>query len=324
MSYAVRFDRIAVPKPWAGSALASQFPQSAGEWATGTGESIEVADQPGARTLVANGKWREQTLSQVMASDRQSLLGQLAGADDLPDFPLCLKFVDASQPLSVQCHPADVFHKGRRVRRGKSVGWLVLDARPVAVIYQGLKPGLNRADFEDALRNHDAPDALNARPVKAGDWLANPAGMIHAIGGGLLLYEIQQNCDQTFRLWDFPRPAGPFRALQVREGLGAARFDLPQPGIIRAEADTTLIDAGPFGVRHLHLKEPRHLGRTWAGFTLVTCLAGSCEVTSRAGDRLEPAVLAAPDTVMFPSEFWEFEFYPKPECRLALAWARAS
>lgn len=324
MSYPLRLNRIAVPKPWAGGALARYFPQAAGDWPAGTGESIEVADLPEARTTVANGEWRDQTIAQLMASHRQSLEGQLAGADELPDFPLCLKYLDSREPLSVQCHPSDEFRKGKRIRRGKSEGWLVLDALPGAVIYQGLRPGLGRADFEDALRNNKTPDALNARAVKAGDWLYNPAGMVHAIGGGVLLYEIQQNCDVTYRLWDFPRKNGPWRSLHVREGMEAARFDLPLPEIMRAGADTILHDDGPFGARHLKLAQPRKLARTWAGFTLVTCLGGGCEVSSYAGNRLEAAVLKPADTVLYSSDFWEFEVYPKPDCTLVLAWARAA
>jgi len=323
MSYAMRLQRVVVPKPWAGSALGRLFPAAAAEWPPGTGESIEVGDLDAARTHVANGQYRGQTLTQLMETRRQALMGQLAGADDLPDFPLCLKLIDAREPLSVQVHPGDEFHKGRRVRRGKSEGWLVLRAEENAVIYQGLRPGLSRADFEDALRNNQTPHALNARAVKAGDWLCNPAGMVHAIGGGLALLEVQQNCDTTLRLWDFPRKVGPWRRLHTAQGLATARFDLPLPKIQRAGEDTVLHDDGPLGVRHLRLSQPLSLTRNWAGFTLVTCLEGGAEVSARAGNQLEAAVLAPPDTVLFSAEFWDFEFYPRPNCRIFLSWARA-
>ncbi len=324
MSYALRFHRVAVPKPWAGNALATLFPDGASDWPAGTGESIEVADLPGESTRIANGIWRDLTLGQAMAQDRLALLGQLAGADDLPDFPLAIKLLDTRQPLSIQDHPRDKFHKGRRIHRGKSEGWLVLKAEPGAVIYQGLKPGLKRADFEDALRNNRADQAMNARPVAAGDWLYNPAGMVHAIGGGLALLEIQQNAGVTWRLWDFPRPGGLRRDLHLKEGLAAADFETAPPQMIKAADGTLLHDAGPFGVKSLHLSQPRQLARSWAGFTLVTCLQGRCEVTLRGSDRLEPAVLSAPDTILAPAAFTNFEIYPQGECRLILSWARAS
>lgn len=324
MSYPLRFHRVAVPKPWAGDFLPKLFADAAGDWPAGTGESIEVADLPGQSTRIANGAWRDMTLTDAMAHDRLAFLGQLARADDLPDFPLAIKLLDTRQPLSIQDHPRDEFHKGRRVHRGKSEGWLVLQAAPGAVIYQGLKSGLSRADFEDALRNNRADQAMNARPVKKGDWLFNPAGMVHAIGANLALLEIQQNTGVTWRLWDFPRPDGIRRDLQIKEGLAAADFDTPPPAIVQAGPDTLLHDAGPFGVRSLELTQPRQLARTWAGFTLITCLQGQCEVTMRGGDKLEPAILKVPDTILAPATFTQFEFYPKGGCRLILSWARAS
>jgi len=324
MTYAYRFHRQSIPKPWAGENLARMYAEAADDWPAGTGESLEVGDMPGASSMIANGPWQQRSLRELMDDQRKSLLGQLSGADDLPDFPLCIKLLDTREPLSVQNHPADEFRKGRRVFRGKCEGWLVLHAEKQSSIYQGLKPGLTAADFEDALRHNRALEALQQKPVKRGDWLLNPAGMIHAIGGGLTLLEIQQNCPTTFRLWDAPRPDGLKRDMHLREALAAARYDLPDPLVKNAGDDDVLIDEGPFGVRHLRLAEPRQIKRMWAGFTLATCIGGQCEITARAGDAIEAAVIKAPDTVMFPSDFTEFEFYPRGECELVLCWARAS
>ncbi|MBE7490805.1 MAG: class I mannose-6-phosphate isomerase [Planctomycetes bacterium] len=324
MTYPLRLHRVALPKPWAGRELARLYPQAAADWPEGTGESLEAGDLPGASSVVANGPWRDLNLGQLMQSHRLSLLGQLAGADELPDFPLCLKLLDTREPLSVQNHPGDQFRRGHRVFRGKSEAWLVLHAQPGAVIYQGLRPGLKPADFEDALRHDRAAEALRAWPVQAGDWLYNPAGVVHAVGGGLALWELQQNCPLTYRLWDFPRPGGPRRELHRRQGMAAARWDLEPVAPRRPRDDDILVDEGPFGARMLRLSRARQLGRTWAGFTLMTCLAGRCEVTARAGNTLEAVILHAPETVLFPSDFTAFEFYPQGPCELMLAWARAS
>ncbi|MBX3472789.1 MAG: class I mannose-6-phosphate isomerase [Planctomycetes bacterium] len=324
MTYPMRLHRIAIAKPWAGDRLASLYPAAAEEWPAGTGESLEAGDLPGQSSVVANGPWQGRNLGELMSEQRLSLLGQLAGADDLADFPLCLKFLDTREPLSVQDHPSDEFRKGRRVVRGKCEAWLVLDARPGAVIYQGLKPGLAKADFEDALRNNRAAEALQQKTVRPGEWLYNPAGMVHAVGGGLTLLELQQNCATTWRLWDFPRTDGLRRDLHLREGLMAAQFDLPDQPVLPVQADHVLVDEGPFGARFLRLTEAREFSRTWAGFTLVTCLKGRCEVTVRGGNRLEAAVLEAPDTVLVPADFTGFEFFPSGGCDLLLSWARAS
>jgi mannose-6-phosphate isomerase len=320
MSYPLRFHRISVPKPWAGAHLSALF-SDLGELPQGTGESIELADLPGQTSVVANGEWRDKTIREVMAQHRAELLGEPAEGNDLPDFPLAVKLLDTAQPLSIQDHPSDVREGGKLVRRGKGECWVVLAADNGAVIYQGLKEGVKPEQFETALEDGKPAELMNARKVKAGDYLYNEAGMVHAIGGGLALLEIQQNCPVTYRLWDFPRDEK--REMHRAEGLAAAKFDLLLQGIRGTEGEDELLqEDGPFGVRSLRVRKAFMQSKDWPGFTLVTCLHGACEVTGRARDNLQPARLAAGDTVLFPAAFNEFEFYPDGETWLIQSWAR--
>lgn len=321
MSYPLRFYRIAVRKPWADTRLAGLYPELADELPPGTGESIELADLPGQSSVVANGVWRGKTIRELMTAHRAELLGELADGNDLPDFPLAVKLLDTAQPLSIQDHPGDERENDRLVRRGKSECWIVLDAAPDAVIYQGLKPGVTPQQFEQALQGGDPPALLNARPVKAGDYIYNEAGMVHAVGGGLALLEVQQNCATTWRLWDFPRDKP--REMHVQAGLEAARFDLQPPPILETAGDGLLLQPdGPFGVRSLRVKKGRLLEKDWPGFSLFTCLQGACELAGRERDNLQPARLKAGDTVLFPAGFHEFEVYPNGGAWLVLSWAR--
>lgn len=316
MTYPLRFHRIAVPKPWAGTQLAGLFPDIAAELQAGTGESIELADMPGQTSIVANGEWRDKTIRELVTEHQVALIGDQAG---LPDFPLALKLLDTAHALSIQDHPSDIRENGKLVRRGKSECWLVLAAKPNSVIYQGLKPDVTPQQFEQSLADGNPPDLLNAREVKPGDYIYNEAGMVHAIGGGLALLEVQQNCPTTYRLWDFPRDKP--REMHVREGLEAAKFDLQLPPIRRTDADDVLLQAdGPFGVRSMRVNKALHLEKDWPGFTLVTCLSGDCEITGRARDNLQPVRFKPGDTVLFPADFIEFELYPKGW--LILSWAR--
>ncbi|MCA8910588.1 MAG: class I mannose-6-phosphate isomerase [Planctomycetes bacterium] len=320
MSYPLRFHRITVPKPWAGGHLRTLFPELS-DLPAGTGETIELADLPGQTSVVANGEWRKKTIRQVMHDHRAELLGELADANDLPDFPLAVKLLDTAQPLSIQDHPSDVRESGRLVQRGKSECWVVLAADEGAVIYQGLKDGVKPEDFERALEDGNPADLMNAREVKPGDYLYNEAGMVHAIGGGLVLLEIQQNCPVTCRLWDFPR--GEKREMHRAEGLAAAKFGLLLPGIRGTDGEDELLqEDGPFGIRSLRVKKAFMQSKDWPGFTLVTCLEGKCEVTGRARDNLQPARLHAGDTVLFPASFDEFEIFPEDEAWLIQSWAR--
>jgi mannose-6-phosphate isomerase len=321
VNYPIRLHRSAVPKPWAGDRLRGLFPATAAELPPGTGESLEVCDLPRQSSVVANGAWRGRTLATLMETHRDVLLGELSSATRLEDFPVCIKFLDTSQPLSIQCHPHDLREQGRLVQRGKSECWLVLDAGPDAVIYQGLKPGVPRDDFEDALDSGTPADMLNARAVKAGQFLYNPQGMIHAIGADVALLEIQQNCGVTWRLWDFPRE-GPARETHRQDGLADARFDLPLPPLLETEGDVVLAPHGPFGVRSMHITKAFQERRAWPGFTLHTCIHGSCEITGRWADNLQPAILKAGETVLWPAGLDKLEYYPDGECRLVQSWAR--
>ena len=317
----MRFHRIAVRKPWAGSRLRVLFPDIADELPEGTGESIELADMPGQRSVVANGEWRKQSIQHLMRDKRGLLLGELAALNDLPDFPLAVKLLDTSQPLSIQDHPSDQHENGRLVARGKSECWVVLEADPEAVIYQGVKPGVTREAFETALGDGNPADLLNARPVERGDYLFNEAGMIHAIGGGIALLEIQQNCPTTYRLWDFPRDEP--RGMHIEAGMNAAQFDLHLPEIQKTNTGDLLLQPdGPFGVRSLRVTQTRQLAKEWQGFTIITCLAGACELTAHAKDNLQPCALRPGDTVLYTSEFDEFELYPGDESWLIFSWAR--
>ncbi len=328
--YPLRFHRIDAAKPWAGARLRKLFPAQAAEVPEGTGEWIEVCDFPGQSSVVANGQWRGQTLHDLMRTRRSMLLGELA-TDSPDDFPLCVKFLDTAQPLSIQDHPQDVREHAshtpreaaRLTRRGKSECWLVLDAAPGAVIWQGLKPGVTPAQFGNALADGDPPALLNARAVKPGDFLYNPAGMVHAIGADVALLEIQQNCPITYRLWDFPRPGtSEKREMHVQQGIKAARLDLPLPQILPTHGDNVLLaPSSPFGVRSLRVTSAAPHAKAWPGFTLHTCLQGECEVTGRARDNLQPTILTPGDTVLWPAAFTEFELYPRNDCWLVVSWA---
>ncbi len=318
--YPLRLHRIAVKKPWAGDRLRVLFPEQAAEVPPSTGEWIELRDLPGASSVVTNGEWRDKSLAQLMRTHKAELLGDLAESA-LDDFPLCVKLLDTNEALSIQDHPHDSRDGKRLIKRGKSECWIVLDAARDAVIYQGLREGVRPEDFELALDGGEPATLMNARAVKPGDFLYNQAGMIHAIGGGVALLEIQQNCPTTYRLWDFPRAEK--REMHINEGLGAARFNLPLPPIHPTHReDEVLAPRGPFGVRSVRLSKPTQDPKQWPGFTVHTCLQGECEITAYARDKLEPAILKRGETVLWPAIFDKFEYFPRGDCWLIQSWAR--
>ena len=188
-----------------------------------------VADQP---SVVANGAYAGQTLPQLVSAFGRELTG-VAG----DRFPLLVKIIEAEDRLSLQVHP----NTATAAQSGgdpKTEMWYVLAGRPDAFVYAGLKRGVDRARLADALRDGSAERLLERIPARCGETVFIPGGLVHAIGEGCRLYEVQQTSDTTWRLYDWNRvdaKTGQPRHLHVREGLDAIDWDasalLSSPGI---------------------------------------------------------------------------------------------
>lgn len=188
-------------------------------------ESWEVCDHGSDQSLVADGPHAGLALAQLVQEHGKEIFGRQAG---LSQFPLLLKFLDASDRLSVQVHPND--EQARLfdpAERGKTEAWVILAADPGSVVYAGLQPGITRQRLADAIMRGAVEECLHRVPVAPGDCLFIPAGTVHAIGEGILLAEVQQSSDLTFRLFDWNRLGvdGKPRALHPEESLACVDFD---------------------------------------------------------------------------------------------------
>lgn len=187
-------------------------------------ESWGIADHGADQSLVADGPYAGQTLNRLIREHSEALLGDHAG---LKQFPLLVKFLDAHDLLSVQVHPDD--EQAARfdpAEKGKTEAWVILQADPGSVIYAGLKPGVDRESLQSHLAAGTVEDCLHSFPVTPGDCVFVPAGTVHAIGAGILLAEIQQSSDMTFRLYDWGRTGsdGRPRPLHIEEALSCIDF----------------------------------------------------------------------------------------------------
>jgi mannose-6-phosphate isomerase len=189
-------------------------------------ESWEICDHGADQSIVANVLFRGWELNRLVRAQAHELLGKHAG---LPQFPLLIKFLDAHDRLSVQVHPNDEQARAFVANeRGKTEAWVILAAEPESAIYAGLKNGVNEAALRSALARGTVEECLNRLSVKAGDCLYIPAGTVHAIGEGVLLAEVQQSSDLTFRLFDWNRTGsdGKPRPLHIEEALACIDFGL--------------------------------------------------------------------------------------------------
>lgn len=189
------------------------------------GESWEVSDHPAHASVVADGPLAGRTLRQLMEHDRAALLGP--EAEKYTTFPWLVKFLDAWDWLSVQVHPdTETVTRLWPGEGSKTEAWLVLDAAPGSKVWAGLLPGVGEAELRAALAAGTVADCLHQFTPRPGDCLFLPAGTVHAVGGGVLMAEVQQTSDATFRLFDWNRrdAQGRARQLHIEEALASIHW----------------------------------------------------------------------------------------------------
>ena len=220
-------------------------------------ESWEIAAHADGESVVENGRFADLPLSQLHAQLGLDLIGQNnAWAQERGKFPLLVKLLDANQPLSVQVHPDDDYalaHEGNEL--GKTEMWVVLHAEPEAAIILGLSQPVDKTTFAKAIRSGDLERYLHKIPVRAGDVVCVPSGTLHAILGGLIIAEIQQNSNTTYRVYDWNRVGhdGNPRPLHIEKALETINFEQVRPGLCQPE-----LVAKEGGVRRYRLCHNRY------------------------------------------------------------------
>lgn len=271
----LRFAPNFKPAIWGGSRLRDLFDSAP------TGERIGevwvLSDHGKGQSVVTNGPRAGTTLRQLMEQDARRLLGRDAGK--YTEFPLLLKFIHAENALSVQVHPTDA--KARELEgpsaRGKTEAWVVLEADDEAQLYTGLNPGTTPERLRHGIDCGEVEELLYTHEALPGDCIFLHAGTVHAIGGGVLLFEVQQNSDLTYRLYDWGRvdpKTGRGRELHVEKGLACVDFS---GGPCRPESVT---DEGHGRVRRAPLVECEYftLGRWESSRPFRAGAPGQCRV----------------------------------------------
>jgi mannose-6-phosphate isomerase len=218
--YPLRFRPLLKEKVWGGSRIAESFPQEVPA-AGAIGEAWVVWDQ----LVVDNGVLRGKTLAELVRDDPNSILGERLVAEQHRAFPLLVKILDARETLSVQVHPDDGYARAREGEPfGKTEMWYILDVEPQSWLVHGIRAPLTRADAEQAIETGKLREVLDHVYVDPGDVIINVPGTIHALGEGLLLYELQQSSDLTYRLYDWDR-GDPNRPLHIEKSLDVANLE---------------------------------------------------------------------------------------------------
>lgn len=229
------FEPLFMERVWGGRWLQEAYGKPLPAGAV-IGESWELVDRAEAESVAEDGT----SLHALWTEHRADVFGARGTANPAPRFPILIKLLDAEQALSVQVHPpADVAQ--RLGGEPKNECWVLADAKPDAYLLVGLRHGVDRDAFEAALTaGEDVSLMLQRIPVRPGDALDIPSGRVHAIGGGCLIAEIQQNSDTTYRVFDFDRPGldGKPRQLHVPQSLASIDFDDVEPQLVPRDGET--------------------------------------------------------------------------------------
>ncbi len=222
--YPLKFQPILKERIWGGTKLKTLFNKPI--TTDITGESWEVSAVKGDISVVANGKFTGQSLQELIEQYPNELLGKHVHKAFGTDFPILIKFIDAREDLSIQVHPNDELAKKRHNSFGKTEMWYVLQADPDAHLIVGFNKEVTKAQYQEALNSGKLTELLNYEEVKAGDTFFIKTGTIHAIGKGIIIAEIQQTSDITYRVYDFNRrdKNGNLRELHTEFALDAIDY----------------------------------------------------------------------------------------------------
>ena len=243
-SQPIRFLPIYQSRVWGGRRMGSLLGHTLPDSMMPIGEAWMVSDRVEAQSEAADGT----TLHELWTKHRAEVFG--GNASPCERFPLLMKILDACDDLSIQVHPPrDV--AAALNGEPKTEMWFIAHAEPGAKIYAGLKSGVTRADFERALQDGTVAEVVHVISPCTGDCLFIPSGRVHAIGAGLLIYEIQQNSDTTYRVFDWNRVGldGQPRALHVQESLRSIDFEDCEPRVQQIAPDGTLVKCEYFDVK---------------------------------------------------------------------------
>jgi mannose-6-phosphate isomerase len=284
------------------------------------GEAWILSDREDHSSLVANGYLKGRTISEVMKLFPEQMMGKLTSRFDR--FPLLLKFLDAREMLSVQVHPSDaqpdLIPSGET---SKTEAWVVIEADEGSKIYAGLTRGTTAGDLKQSLASSTVEDHLAGIVPKPGDAVFIPAGTVHTLGGGVVVFEVQQNSDVTFRLYDWGHvdaKTGQPRPLQVDDAIRCIDFSESTGGLVRPDVESTtpvmrekLFDCRAFRVERFHGQAPFPVGAGGEPRVLV-CIDGSGNVEYNQ----MPHAIARGDVWLLPAEVGACVFLPSGEMTL--------
>jgi mannose-6-phosphate isomerase len=306
MLYPLKFQPILKDKIWGGQKLQQILNKPTSS--TEAGESWEISDVEGDTSVVSNGTMAGTSLKSLMELHTTDLLGHKNFQQFGTKFPLLIKFIDAKSDLSVQLHPNDALAKARHNSFGKTEMWYVVQADPDSNLIVGFNQPMTKELYLKHLEAKTLESILNFDTVEAGDTYFIEVGRIHAIGAGVLLAEIQQTSDVTYRVYDWDRvdSKGNHRELHNDIALEAFDFDMPDNYIVNysrdAQTSTELVSCPYFTTNVLEVKTSLLVENNHDSFMIYMCVEGSA-IVKIEGHQTE---FSKGETVLIPAGIKSF------------------
>lgn len=281
--YPLRFRPILKERLWGGHKLRDVLEKDFE--GTGIGESWELSGVEGDVSLVDNGPYKGKSLNELIQAYPTELLGKPVIDKFGTEFPILVKFIDAQKDLSIQLHPGDELARARHNSFGKTEMWYVMDADPGAELIVGFKRDMSKEEYQRAMDEKSLPQYLHYEPVAAGDGFFINSGKIHAIGAGILLAEIQQSSDVTYRVYDFDRrdARGNLRELHTELALDAMDFKKKDDFKIsygrQKNRENLMVSSPYFKTSFLEIDTQTKLSLSYPdSFTVLICVDGAAEL----------------------------------------------
>ncbi len=316
--YPLKFDPIFKEKIWGGNKIRTLLNKDYGSL-TNCGESWEISGVAGDLSVVSAGELKGRSLPDLIDEYGPKLVGRQVYQEFGNKFPLLVKFIDADDDLSIQVHPNDEIAKERHNSFGKTEMWYIIQSDPGSTLYTGFSEKVSKDQFRDYSQSNRVLDILNKESVCANDVYFLPSGRIHSIGKGILLAEIQQTSDVTYRVYDFDRTdnTGKKRELHIEDALDVIDYDVKQnyktDVDIKINETSELVQCQYFTTNLLSIDSPvtKNYGAI-DSFKIYLCLEGNAEL--KCGNKRVSLLLG--ESILVPACFDEITLIPGERTKL--------
>lgn len=282
------------------------------------GESWEVSAVPLSISVVSNGLFKGKDLISLIQEYPDDILGQSVNEKYQGKLPLLVKFIDAAKDLSIQVHPNDEMALREHGKMGKSEMWYVIKADENSHLYSGFKQEITPEEYQRRVADGTITEVLADHKVKTGDVLYIPAGRVHAICGGVLLAEVQQSSDVTYRIYDYNRPGmdGKPRELHTELAAKALNYKVEKNYVTEYKRVTDeavqVINTPFFDVWVMELSKPYHRNLLkYDSFVITMCIEGNCRIHVKSTG--EEIALKEGSSTLIPASIAEYDIIPQNE-----------